>query len=122
MTNRQLTIFQGGEKNLDIVYNDLDQGSFTFPIIHALEKEVEKGDEELLSILRSRKWNQGILSPETKKLAVKKIQDMGSFTYAKGVLYELHEEMEQELGILEKMAGMEENWILRLMLFRLKVV
>ncbi|KAA8574050.1 hypothetical protein EYC84_005582 [Monilinia fructicola] len=112
----------GGEKNLDIVYNDLDQGSFTFPIIHALEKEVEKGDEELLSILRSRKWNQGILSPETKKLAVKKIQDMGSFTYAKGVLYELHEEMEQELGILEKMAGMEENWILRLMLFRLKVV
>ncbi|KAB8303333.1 hypothetical protein EYC80_004766 [Monilinia laxa] len=112
----------GTKKNLDIAYNDLDQGSFTFPIIHALEKAVEEGDAELISILRSRKWNQGIISPETKKLAVKKIEDMGSFTYAKGVLYELHAEMERELGMLEKMAGMGENWILRLMLYRLKVI
>ncbi|RAL66218.1 hypothetical protein DID88_005890 [Monilinia fructigena] len=99
----------GAKKDMDIIYNDLDQGSFTFPIIHALEKEVEKGDAELISILRSRKWNQGIISPETKKLAVKKIEDMGSFTYAKGVLYELHAEVERELGMLEKMADIQDS-------------
>ncbi|KAF7956841.1 hypothetical protein EAE96_004167 [Botrytis aclada] len=112
---------KGDNKNPDTVYNDLDQGSFTLPIIHALEKEAENGDAKLLNILRSRKWNERKMSPEMKNLAIAEMENMGSFTYAKELLNDLHVDLECEIGMLEKMAGSGENWILRLMLYRLKV-
>ncbi|TGO38461.1 hypothetical protein BHYA_0074g00090 [Botrytis hyacinthi] len=112
---------KGDEKNLDAAYNDLDQGSFTLPIIHALGKESENGDAKLLNILRSRKWNERKMSLEMKKLAITEMENMGSFTYAKAVLNDLHLDIEHELGMLEKRAGSGENWVLRLMLYRLKV-
>ncbi|TGO90136.1 hypothetical protein BPOR_0077g00090 [Botrytis porri] len=109
---------KGEDKNLDTVYNDLDQGSFTLPIIHALGKGAENGDAKLLNILRSRKWNGRKMSAEMKKLAITEMENMGSFNYAKDLLNDLHVNTEHEL---EKMAGSGENWILRLMLYRLKV-
>ncbi|KAF5874334.1 putative geranylgeranyl pyrophosphate synthetase protein [Botrytis fragariae] len=109
------------DKNLDTVYNDLDQGSFTLPIIHALEKEAENGDAKLLNILRSRKLNERKMSSEMKKLAISEMENMGSFTYAKALLNDLHVDIEHELRMLEKRAESRENWILRLMLYRLKV-
>lgn len=138
MVNHQLTIIQGAHKVsetacndldqgfgannfLDTTYNDLDQGSFTLPIIHDLEKEPENCNGEILSILTSRKWNGKKVSPEMKKLAVSKMEDMGSFTCTKDLLSNLHAEMEQEVELLEKRGEMGENWILRLMLYRLKV-
>ncbi|KAF7931846.1 uncharacterized protein EAE98_004582 [Botrytis deweyae] len=112
---------KGDNQNLDTVYNDLDQGSFTLPIIHALGKEAENGDAKLLNILRSRKWNERKMSSEMKKLAITEMENMGSFTYAKTLLNDLHAQIEHELGILETKTGSGENWILRLMLYRLKV-
>ncbi|KAF7887199.1 uncharacterized protein EAF02_003846 [Botrytis sinoallii] len=112
---------KGDNQNLDTVYNDLDQGSFTLPIIHALGKEAENGDAKLLNILRSRKWNERKMSSGMKKLAITEMENMGSFTYAKALLNDLHAEIEHELGILETKTGSGENRILRLMLYRLKV-
>ncbi|TGO08094.1 hypothetical protein BTUL_0226g00050 [Botrytis tulipae] len=111
----------GGEENLDAVYNDLDQGSFTLPIIHALRKESENGDTKFLNILRSRKQNERKMSPEMKRLAITEMENMGSFTYAKALLKDLHLDIEHELEMLEKRAGSGKNWILRLMLYRLKI-
>ncbi|TGO52772.1 hypothetical protein BCON_0135g00210 [Botryotinia convoluta] len=119
--NDLIPSIKGEDKNLDTVYNDLDQGSFTLPIIHALGKEAENGDAKLLNILRSRKWNERKMSSEMKKLAITEMENMGSFTYAKALLNDLHVDIEHELGMLEKRAGSGENWILRLMLYRLKV-
>ncbi|TGO59220.1 hypothetical protein BOTNAR_0167g00160 [Botryotinia narcissicola] len=112
---------KGRENNLDAVYNDLDQGSFTLPIIHALGKESENGDTKFLNILRSQKRNERKMSPEMKRLAITEMENMGSFTYAKALLKDLHLDIEHELGMLEKRAGSGENWILRLMLYRLKI-
>lgn len=61
------------------------------------------------------------MSPEMKKLAITEMENMGSFTYAKTLLNDLHLDVEHELGTLEERAGLGENWILRLMLYRLKI-
>jgi hypothetical protein len=61
------------------------------------------------------------MSAESKKLAVKIIEEAGSFAYTKSILQDLHMEMEREIELLEKKAGMGENWIFRLMLYRLKI-
>jgi geranylgeranyl pyrophosphate synthase len=100
-------------------YNDLDQGSFTLPIIHALKFQDERGITELLSIFQSRRQTNG-MSPDLKKLVIKRLEEAGSLEYTKGVLEGLYEELKQELSAVEERTG-EKNWILRLMLHRLKV-
>ena len=100
-------------------YGDLDQGSFTLPIIHALKFQDERGRTELLSIFRTRKETNS-MSPDAKKFVIKRLEEAGSLEYTKGMLDGLHEELKQELGAAEEKAGAK-NWILRLMLYRLKV-
>jgi geranylgeranyl pyrophosphate synthase len=100
-------------------YSDLDQGSFTLPIIHALKFQDERGLTELLSIFQSRKQTNS-MSPDLKKLVIKRLEEAGSLDYTKGMLDGLHEELKQELSEVEEKAG-GKNWILRLMLYRLKV-
>ena len=58
--------------------------------------------------------------PDLKKFVIKKLEEAGSLEYTKGMLDGLHEELEQELSAVEERAG-GKNWILRLMLHRLKV-
>jgi geranylgeranyl pyrophosphate synthase len=100
-------------------YNDLDQGSFTLPIIHALEQQEKNGSTELLSILQARKHTI-VMSPEMKKLAVKQIEKAGSLSFTKSMLDNTYEEMQKELCVVEERAG-SKNWILRLLQNRLKV-
>jgi len=100
-------------------YNDLDQGSFTLPIIHALEQQEKNGSTELLSILQSRKYTS-VLSPEMKRLAVTQIEKAGSLKFTKTTLTNTYEEMQKELCMAEERAG-SKNWILRLLQNRLKV-
>jgi hypothetical protein len=60
------------------------------------------------------------MSPDLKKLVIKRLEEAGSLEYTKGVLEGLYEELKQELSAVEERAG-EKNWILRLMLHHLKV-
>lgn len=100
-------------------YNDLDQGTFTLPIIHALEFQDHRDITELRSIFQSGKQTNG-LSPDLKRLVIKRLEETGSLEYTKGMLDELHEELKQEIDAVEKRMG-SKNWILRLMMLRLKV-
>ncbi|KIN03517.1 hypothetical protein OIDMADRAFT_177678 [Oidiodendron maius Zn] len=100
-------------------YNDLDQGTFTLPIIHALEFQDDRGITELRSIFQSGKQTNG-LSSDLKRLVIKRLEETGSLEYTKGMLDGLHEELKQEIDAVEKRMG-SKNWILRLMMLRLKV-
>lgn len=100
-------------------YDDLDQGAFTLPIIHALDKERRDGKFELLGMLQSRKLN-GKMPLGMKKLFIARLKEAGSLEYTKSVLEKLHQELEIELERIEGLTGVK-NWILRLMLLRLRV-
>jgi ophiobolin F synthase len=100
-------------------YNDLDQGSFTLPITHALKFQEERGSTELLSIFQSRKQTNS-MSSDMKSLVLKRMEEAGSLEYTKGILDKLYKELKQELSAVEERAG-GKNWILRLILHRLKV-
>jgi dolasta-1(15),8-diene / delta-araneosene synthase len=100
-------------------YNDLDQGTFTLPIIHALEFQDDRGITELRSIFQSGKQTNG-LSSDLKRLVIKRLEETGSLEYTKGMLDGLHEELKQEIDAVEKRMG-SKNWILRLMMLRLRV-
>ena len=60
------------------------------------------------------------MSLDLKKLVIKRLEEAGSLEHTKGVLDGLYEELKQELIAVEERAGAK-NWILRLMLHRLKV-
>jgi geranylgeranyl pyrophosphate synthase len=97
----------------------LDQGRFKLPIIHAIEAQAKVGNMELLSIFRARKSSSGI-SEALNKHVLLRLKELGSFAYAKKVLQDLLLEIVELLSVSEKQAR-EENWILRLMVRRLKV-
>ncbi|APA12276.1 hypothetical protein sscle_09g070460 [Sclerotinia sclerotiorum 1980 UF-70] len=97
---------------------DLDQGNFSLPIIHAIRRQSEKGSTELLSILQSRAKTGGI-SAEMKKLVLSRLEEAGSLEFTKTTLRKLHSGLKKNLNGLEENAGV--NWILRLLLHRLKL-
>jgi len=55
-----------------------------------------------------------------KQFLLKRLQEEGSLEYTKGMLDGLHVELKDELTRVEEKTG-EKNWILRLLLHRLKI-
>lgn len=103
-------------------YDDLDKGSFTHPLIHALQYEASKGLMELIVILSGRnREHRTSGSKEMKKLVEKKMEGSGSLTYVRDQLELLRAELEIQLEGVEVRGGMRKNWILKLILFKLKV-
>lgn len=100
-------------------YNDLDQGTFTLPVIHALSTQEKSGSTELLNILQSRSRTNS-MSPAMKMLTMKVIEEAGSLKYTKGVLDDTYEDLKNERDLVEARAG-SKNWILRLLLSQLKI-
>ncbi|KAJ5041497.1 uncharacterized protein L3040_005082 [Drepanopeziza brunnea f. sp. 'multigermtubi'] len=99
---------------------DLDQGTFTLPVIHALEKQAAgHGSGDLRSLFQSRS-HHGRMSPEMKTLVRRRLEEEGSLRFTKEVLDELHGQLQCELGGIEARTG-QENWLLRLMMHRLKI-
>jgi ophiobolin F synthase len=100
-------------------YYDLDQGTFTLPIIHALTIQRENGNTELFGILQARNETRS-MSAENKALFMTRMRELGSLEYTKSVLDKLYKELMDELRMIEEKMGVK-NWILRLMLHHLKV-
>ena len=100
-------------------YNDLDQGTFTLPVIHALSAQENTGSTELLNILQSRSRTNG-MSPAMKMLTMKVIEEVGSLKYTKAILADTYEDLKNEQDRVEESAG-SKNWILRLLLSQLKI-
>ncbi|KAE8391647.1 isoprenoid synthase domain-containing protein [Aspergillus alliaceus] len=94
---------------------DLDEGKFSLPLIHALTQ----GDAEIESILEQRK-RHGQLSYELKRLVLDRLRLKGSLDYTLSVLRELQESLRKELARAEA-ATQQKNWVLQLLLFRLKM-
>ena len=110
----------GSECSESTEYNDIDQGSFTLPIIHALAQQAEPRTTQFLSVLQSRSKDGG-LSREAKKLVIRWLEEAGSLEYTRKTLGDLYLELREEVKRVEKQAGMKENWILRLILYRLQL-
>ncbi|TDZ16173.1 Ophiobolin F synthase [Colletotrichum orbiculare MAFF 240422] len=106
-------------------YDDLDEGSFTLPLIHALRREDERGDVQLHSILQSARAARsasGKLSVETKVLIREMLEEAGSLEYTRVVIRGLYDETRAVLAATEREAASGgKNWMLRLLTFQLKV-
>lgn len=73
---------------------DLTEGKFSFPIIHAIQRE--PGNKQLINILRMRTTDE-----EVKKYAVGYMRQRGSFEYCKLRLRELKVQAEDMIEIVD---------------------
>ncbi|KAF3931652.1 Dimethylallyltranstransferase [Dactylellina cionopaga] len=98
--------------------SDLDEGKYSFMLIHALKNAK---DRQLKSLLQLRARNNG-LTMEQKTQIMKHMVKSKSLDYTKQVLGELHFEIHARLESIEsKMNVKEKNWILRAIMARLSL-
>lgn len=97
---------------------DLDEGKFSFPLIHALN--VQSEITHLLRELLQRRRDAGHLSYEQKKLVLKQLDRTGSMSYTRETLKRLEGEIYKGVKRIED-AAKTENWVLRALLQRLEV-
>ncbi|WFD32653.1 hypothetical protein MSPP1_003702 [Malassezia sp. CBS 17886] len=79
---------------------DLTEGKFSFPIIHAIHCGCARGDRQLLHILRQRTTNV-----DTKMYAVHYMEHTGSFAYTREVLRHLDAQARAEVGRIASALG-----------------
>uniref|UniRef100_A0A0B6ZPU4 Geranylgeranyl pyrophosphate synthase n=1 Tax=Arion vulgaris TaxID=1028688 RepID=A0A0B6ZPU4_9EUPU len=72
---------------------DLTEGKFSFPIIHAIRANTD--DTQVLSILRQR-----TVDNDVKKYCVDYLEKIGSFEYTRHVLQELEHDLLKEISSL----------------------
>jgi geranylgeranyl pyrophosphate synthase len=96
---------------------DLDEGKYSFPIIHALSSERQA--QILRELLCLRRTPEG-LSHEHKVLILERLEQAGSFQYTTDVLKQIQGRVDVQLTRLEHITGLD-NWILRALLQRLEV-
>ncbi|XP_015786265.1 geranylgeranyl pyrophosphate synthase [Tetranychus urticae] len=68
---------------------DLSEGKFSFPVVHAIKSYPDKST--IMNIIRKRTNDI-----EIKKLAVSVLEELGSFKYTKEVLTKYHEQAKEE--------------------------
>nr|USS30769.1 BFT [Nectria nigrescens] len=100
------------------IAEDINEGKFSLPLIHALRSKSPHRDR-LLSILQQRKRYDD-LSPEIRKLALDDIKATGGLEYAEKTAIELQEAVSETLTTYEERVG-EKNWLLRLAQKRLEI-
>lgn len=84
--------------------DDLDQGTFTLTLIHALNQQEKSGSTELIEIMRLRRDPDG-LPRDAKARAVELIKEAGSMNYTKSVLDKSHDELMHEVNAIDEKAG-----------------
>lgn len=77
---------------------DLEEGKFSFPVIHSIHAAPE--DAELVNILKQRSENEA-----TKLRAVRYMESTGSFQYCRNVLNRLTEQTRMHIEELETSLG-----------------
>ncbi|KAF3903023.1 Dimethylallyltranstransferase [Dactylellina cionopaga] len=99
--------------------SDLDEGKYSFMLIHALN---ETKDSHLKSILQLRsQQSEGTLSPEQKTVVMKILERTKSMDYTERVLEDLQLFIKQHLEELESGLEQEQNWIIRAIMARLRI-
>ncbi|KAK6536015.1 hypothetical protein TWF281_000261 [Arthrobotrys megalospora] len=97
--------------------SDLDEGKYSFMLIHALNNA--KGTQ-LKSLLQLRGRSEKGLSVEQKRLIMRSLERSKSMEYTLRVLEQLQDAVEKKL---EEMEGgtVERNWMLRAIMARLRI-
>lgn len=98
---------------------DLDEGKFSLPIIHALNTLTEGKNIVLRNILTQRRIN-GSLTLEHKVLVLELLAEAGSLPYTLDALRLLQNQVDVELDLIEAETGME-NFELRAVIEMVKV-
>jgi geranylgeranyl pyrophosphate synthase len=96
---------------------DLDEGKYSLPLIHAL-KQTKTGRQ--VKELLSQRHLQGRLTGSQKQLLLRLIQEAGSLDFTLKILQSIGHDLQAEIERLEAQFG-KANYELRLILEMLKV-
>ena len=89
-----------GYSSLKGFCEDLTEGKFSFPVIHAIR--ADPTNLVLINILKQKTADE-----EVKRYAVKYLEDKGSFEYSKAVIVELRQKSEELVSEVEHVLGAE---------------
>ncbi|KAF2873813.1 isoprenoid synthase domain-containing protein [Massariosphaeria phaeospora] len=89
-----------GYSSLKGVCEDLTEGKFSFPVIHAIR--ADPSNLVLISILKQKTNDE-----EVKRYAVKYMEEKGSFEYSKRIINELQQKSEELVSQVERTIGQE---------------
>jgi geranylgeranyl diphosphate synthase type 3 len=104
-----------GYTTLKGLCEDLTEGKFSFPVIHAIR--ADPSNQILINILKQKTTDE-----EVKRYALRYMESKGSFEYSKGVIGELRSKTDDHVRNIERELGQdgkEGAEALRVMLARL---
>ncbi|KAL1797800.1 hypothetical protein ACET3X_004406 [Alternaria dauci] len=104
-----------GYTTLKGLCEDLTEGKFSFPVIHAIR--ADPSNQILINILKQKTTDE-----EVKRYALRYMESKGSFEYSKGVIEELRSKTDEHVRAIERELGHEGREgaeALRVMLARL---
>ena len=104
-----------GYTTLKGLCEDLTEGKFSFPVIHAIR--ADPSNQILINILKQKTTDE-----EVKRYALRYMESKGSFEYSKGVIEELRSKTDEHGRVIERELGQEGREgaeALRVMLARL---
>ncbi|CAN9232035.1 hypothetical protein CUC08_Gglean001555 [Alternaria sp. MG1] len=104
-----------GYTTLKGLCEDLTEGKFSFPVIHAIR--ADPSNQILINILKQKTTDE-----EVKRYALRYMESKGSFEYSKGVIEELRSKTDEHVRVIERELGQEGREgaeALRVMLARL---
>jgi geranylgeranyl diphosphate synthase type 3 len=87
-----------GYSSLKGFCEDLTEGKFSFPVIHAIR--ADPSNLVLINILKQKTTDE-----EVKRYAVKYLEEKGSFEYSKTVIIELRQKSEELVSEVERGMG-----------------
>jgi geranylgeranyl pyrophosphate synthase len=96
---------------------DLDEGKYSFPLIHALKTEPR--NLQLAGILQERRDKSGLTRP-MKECVLQNLNRAGSMEYTHKFLEELKKMIDDEIEQVEKTTD-SPNWLLRLLVRKLHI-
>ena len=104
-----------GYSSLKGFCEDLTEGKFSFPVIHAIR--ADPSNLVLINILKQKTTDE-----EVKRYAVKYLEEKGSFEYSRKIIIELRQKSEELVSEVERTigpGGLEGAQALRMVLERL---
>ncbi|KAI4960738.1 hypothetical protein J4E86_002363 [Alternaria arbusti] len=89
-----------GYTTLKGLCEDLTEGKFSFPVIHAIR--ADPSNQILINILKQKTTDE-----EVKRYALRYMESKGSFEYSKGVIEELRGKTEEHVRGVERELGVD---------------
>ncbi|KAF2196175.1 terpenoid synthase [Delitschia confertaspora ATCC 74209] len=89
-----------GYSDLKGICEDLTEGKFSFPVIHAIR--ADPSNQILINILKQKTQDD-----EVKRFAIKYMEEKGSFEYSRNVIAELRAKAVELVGQIEGVLGEE---------------